>query len=87
MKNFYIAIQQKYNNNKFFAYTIKVNSSDNLLSKLKNSNIICANLCETKKKAEETVDLWNESFIENGTFLFEKNYKNVIDYRKAMNCK
>lgn len=70
MKNFYIAIQTKDNNDKYFAYIIKVNASDNLLSKLKNKNIVCANVCDTKKKAEEQVDLWNECFIENGTFLF-----------------
>lgn len=71
MKNFYIAIQTKNNNNKCFAYTLKVNSSDNLLSKLENINIVCANICETKKRAEEIVDLWNESFIDNGTYLFQ----------------
>ena len=70
MKSFYIAIQIK-DNNKFYAYVIKVNTTDNLLSKLEINNIITANICDTKKKAEELVNLWNENFKNNGTYLFE----------------
>ena len=44
---------------------------DNLLSKLEVNNIVVANLCDTKKKAQELVSLWNESFKNNGTYLFE----------------
>ena len=49
-----------------------------------NVIVHCSN---NTKKAEETVDLWNESFIENETFLFQKNFKNIMEYRKVMNCK
>ena len=44
---------------------------DNLLSKLEINNIVVANLCDTKKKAEELVNLWNESFKNNKTYLFQ----------------
>ena len=70
MKNFYIAIQIK-ENDKFYAYTIKVNTMDNILSKLEINNIVAANICATKKNAEEIVYLWNESFRNNGTYLFQ----------------
>lgn len=70
MKNYYIAVQIK-EDDKFYAYAIKVNTMDNLLSKLEVNNIVVANLCDTKKKAQELVSLWNESFKNNGTYLFE----------------
>lgn len=70
MKNYYIAVQIK-EDNKLYAYAIKVNTMDNLLSKLEVNNIVVANLCDTKKKAQELVSLWNESFKNNGTYLFE----------------
>ena len=70
MKNYYIAAQIK-EDDKFYAYAIKVNTMDNLLSKLEINNIEVANLCDTKKKAQELVSLWNESFKNNGTYLFE----------------
>lgn len=70
MKNYYIAAQIK-ENDKFYAYAIKVNTSDNILPKLEVNNIVVANLCDTKKKAQELVSLWNESFKNNGTYLFE----------------
>ena len=70
MKNYYIAAQIK-ENDKFYAYAIKVNTSDNILPKLEVNNIVVANLCDTKKKAQELVSLWNESFKNNVTYLFE----------------
>ena len=70
MKNYYIAVQIK-EDDKFYAYAVKVNTMDNLLSKLEINNIEVANLCDTKKKAQELVSLWNESFKNNGTYLFE----------------
>ena len=70
MKNYYIAVQIK-EDDKFYAYAVKVNTMDNLLSKLEINNIVVANLCDTKKKAEELVNLWNESFKSNKTYLFD----------------
>ena len=70
MKNYYIAVQIK-EDDKFYAYAVKVNTMDNLLSKLEINNIEVANLCDTKKKAEELANLWNESFKNNKTYLFQ----------------
>ena len=70
MKNYYIAVQIE-EDGKLYAYALKVNTMDNLLSKLEINNIVVANLCDTKKKAEELVNLWNESFKSNKTYLFQ----------------
>ena len=69
MKNTYIAISVK-EENKHFAYVLKVSNSDNLIYQLKIKGIECANICESKKKAEETVSIWNDSYKNNGTYAF-----------------
>lgn len=69
MKNFYIAVQVE-ENEKLYAYVIKVSSSDNLLSKLTIKNIITANICKTKKEAEALVENWNEGHKANNRYMF-----------------
>lgn len=71
MKNHYIAIQIR-ENGKYYAYAIKVSESDNLLSKLDIKDIISANICDTKKRAEELVTFWNDCYKRNGTWLFQR---------------
>jgi len=71
MKNNYIAVQIK-ENEKFYAYVIKVSESDNLLSKLEIKNIITANICDTKKRARLIVEDWNARFKANGRYLFDE---------------
>jgi len=71
MKNNYIAVQIK-ENEKFYAYAIKVSESDNLLSKLEIKNIITANICDTKKRARLIVGDWNTRFKANGRYLFDE---------------
>jgi len=69
MKNFYIAVQIR-ENGKYYAYMIRCTHSDNLLSKLKIPHIVAANIMPTKKAARATVIAWNDSFKNNGTYLF-----------------
>lgn len=69
MKNFFIAIQIE-ENKKYYAYTLKVSSSDNLLSKLQIKNITVANICKTEKEAKSIVESWNEIFKANDNYLF-----------------
>lgn len=69
MKNNYIAVIVK-EDGKNYAYAIKVSESRNLLCELKIKNIVAANLFETKKRAEEVVNSWNESYKQNGTYMF-----------------
>ena len=67
MKNKYIAIQVN-ENHKYFAYVLKVTTADNLISALKIKGIISANICSTRKEAEELVNVWNQGFKEKGVF-------------------
>lgn len=67
MKYFYIAVQRKIDSG-FYAYFIRVSTSDNLTAKL--SDFVAANICPTKRRAWEVSEAWNRSFIENGTYAF-----------------
>ena len=73
-KCFYIAVifQQ---DGKNYAYAIKCATADNLCYKLARPGIIAANICATKKAAAELVHAWNNSFLENGTYLFAREYE------------
>lgn len=68
-KNSYIAVQVT-ENGKSYAYAVKVSESDNLLSKLEIKGITAANLCGSRKEAEKIVAFCNESFKNNGSFMF-----------------
>ena len=68
-KSSYIAVQVT-ENGKNYAYAVKVSESDNLLSKFKIKGITAANLCGSRKEAEEVVATWNECFKENGSYMF-----------------
>ena len=73
MKNYYIAVQIK-ENDKLYAYVIKVSKSDNLLSKLDIKDILTANICQSKKEAELIVNSWNTIHKDNGRYLFDLTY-------------
>lgn len=71
MKNFYIAVQIE-ENEKLYAYVIKVSESDNLLSKLNIKNIITANIYNTRKEAESVANHRNACYKANGKYLFNE---------------
>ena len=71
MKNFYVAMQIT-ENNKNYAYVIKVSENDNLLSKLKIPNIKATNIFPTKKRAYDVAEHWNACFKANGTYYFDE---------------
>ena len=73
MKNNYIAVQIK-ENEKYYAYAVKVTESDNLLSKLEIKDIIHANLCDNKKRAKEIVNFWNDCAKTNGNYMFDEMF-------------
>ena len=57
---------------RYYASVIRTAQCNNLLSVLASyPNAIHANICSTKKEAEELARTWNEAYIENGTYLFE----------------
>ena len=70
MKNFYVAVQIK-EDDKFYAYIVKVSNNDNILSKLNIKNIITANICQTKKEAESLVKYWNDTHKANNRYMFD----------------
>ena len=69
MKNTYIAVTIK-ENDRFYSYGVKVNASDNVLSKLKIKNIVYANICESKKQCENMVKFWNDGYKKNNQYLY-----------------
>lgn len=71
MKNFYIVASVK-ENNKYYAYVIKVSENNNLMPKLCNKNIQHANICPTRKKAYSIADLWNTCYKENNEYYFDE---------------
>lgn len=68
--NLYIAITVS-ENRKYYSYMIKHNNSNNLLNVAKIKGILSANICDTKKEAERIVEQWNESYKQNGTYMFD----------------
>ena len=71
MKNFYFAVTVK-ENNKYYAYVIKANTSSNLKSTFNNPKFDNIAIFQTKKKAEETATYWNVCFKANGTYYFDE---------------
>ena len=73
MKYFYIAVTIQ-ENEKYYSYVIKANSSENLLSKLKIKNIVTATIATTKKEAEALINLWNTIAKNNNQYLFNEPF-------------
>lgn len=71
MKNFYIAVQIK-EDDKFYAYAIKVASYDNVLSKLEIPNIMTANICQSRKEAESWIKCWNDTWKADNRYMFDE---------------
>lgn len=67
MKYHYIAISRR-ENNKNFAYVLRVAKSDNLIFSLQIPGITAANICSTKKEAEKVVEFWNKCSLKNKTY-------------------
>lgn len=63
----HIAISKR-TNNKNFASVLRVASSDNLLFSLQIPGITSANICSTKKEAENVVKFWNKCYKTNKTY-------------------
>ena len=68
--NSYIAVTVS-ENGKYYSYMIKHHNSNNLLNIAKIKGILHANICDTKKEAERIVEQWNESYKQNGTYMFD----------------
>lgn len=69
MKYFHIAITKE-QQGKYYAFMLRVSESDNILYKLAEPGMLHANVYNTRKKCNEVVQTWNDSYKRNGTYLF-----------------
>lgn len=92
MAYFYIAVQVRQDRNAraftprpspeydpgYYADVIRCSENDNLLPKLDCiGGLIHANICPTKKRAEEVAEFWNNSYKANGTYFFSVKGESV----------
>lgn len=78
MKNFYIVIVVKLQKNLdinfkggYHAYMIQLQTNDNIKSVLdKIEGLQSANICKTKKQAQEIINQWNDNFKKNNVHAF-----------------
>ena len=71
--NKWIVVQTK-EEDKFYAYIIKVSEGDNLLSVLNVNGIISAHFFSTKKKAESVTRELTKHFKLNGKYMFNETF-------------
>ena len=69
-KNSYIVVTIE-ESGKYYTYIVKHNNSKNLLYIANIKGILHANICDTKKEAKRIVECWNESYKQNGTYMFD----------------
>lgn len=92
MANFYIVVAVKQDRNEttftertnpeynpgYYAFVVRCSENDNLLHKLDCiGGLIHANICPTKKRAEEVAEFWNNSYKANGTYFFSVKGESV----------
>ena len=78
MKNFYMAVSVWVESiftddpGGNYAYMVKFTHNDDMKSVLERiGGLQYANLCHTKKEAQELVKAWNEAYKQNGTFVYD----------------
>lgn len=76
MKNFYVVFAVDYKgmfedqNKRYFADILKVSSSQNIAASLDAiGGLMHANICESKKQAQEIKESWNAQYKANGTYI------------------
>ena len=72
-KFFYIVYAANYyNNDSYYADVLKISSLENVAHKLEIiGGLLHANICATKKDAEQVKYTWNEQYKKNGTYAFD----------------
>lgn len=69
MKHFYYVVVKSVSD-KHYAYVDKVAENCNIVTRWATSLTTAVHHCETKKKAEELANYWNECYKANGTYMF-----------------
>ena len=67
MKHFYYVIMAT-KNEKYYAYVVEINKENAIPTHWVTSGKVYPR--ETKKKAEELANYWNECYKANGTYMF-----------------
>ena len=71
MRRFWFVLTSKTPDGKLYASASPFSTSENLSWQFDPAHgTVTANICETKKKAEEIARAWNESFKKNGTYAY-----------------
>lgn len=56
---------------KYYADIMRVSTMDNIASRLENiGGLMHANICQSKKEAENIRDIWNKSYQEKNIYAF-----------------
>lgn len=67
---YYVFTQQK--DGKFYSYVERIHASYNLASVIKSTpNVYTVNTMTSKKTAYDLANFWNDTYILNGTYLFD----------------
>ena len=76
MKRFWFVLTSKTPDGKLYAAACPFTTSENLSWQFDPAfGTVTANICETKKQAEETARKWNEAYKRNGTYAFNQATK------------
>ena len=71
MKQFWFVLTMKAPDGKLYAVASPFSTSKNLAWEFDPAHgTVTANICETKKRAQEIAAVWNESFRKNGTYAY-----------------
>ena len=74
-KYVYATAIMKADNGKLFAEALRIPTNMNLASAIRRLHpIVTLNIMSSKSEAVETARTWEDTFIENGTAYFDRNY-------------
>ena len=72
MKRFWFVLTMKTPDGKLYAAASPFTASENLAWQFDPAHgTVTANICETRKQAEETARKWNETYRKNGTYAYQ----------------
>ena len=70
MKRFWYAVNKKTADGKLYAVVMSATEQCNIANQIQDGKTLACNPCESKKRANELTDLWNESYRKNGTYAY-----------------
>lgn len=63
---------EKDHKTRYYADIMRVSTQDNIASRLDIiGGLLHANICRTKKEAQDIKDAWNEAYKLNGTYIYD----------------